>query len=138
MNTLHMMVGLPRSGKSTLARSMGFPIVETDAIRTVLHATPFKPNVECLVFAHAHMMVEALFEAGHTDVVLDATAHTTDTRDDWISGQYVRKFYCVDTPLEVCLQRAKETNQEYLLPVIERMSKSLTFPLIQEEMPLNF
>lgn len=72
--TLHLMIGLPRSGKSTLASDLGYPIVEPDAIRQVLHGTPFKPNMEHMVWAMAHLMVESLFEAGHTDVIVDVNS----------------------------------------------------------------
>ena len=37
MKTLHMMVGLPISGKSTIAKGLGFPIVEPDAIRKAVY-----------------------------------------------------------------------------------------------------
>jgi predicted kinase len=37
VKTLHMMVGLPGSGKSTIAKGLGFPIVDPDAIRMAVH-----------------------------------------------------------------------------------------------------
>lgn len=111
--TLHLMVGLPRSGKSTKARELGYPIVEPDAIRMVMHGTPWKPNMESLVWSHAHIMVESLFQAGHEDVIVDATNHTRRRRDEWTSSQWAIRLHVVDTPTEVCIQRAIDTRQGY-------------------------
>jgi predicted kinase len=124
--TLHMMVGLPRSGKSTIAKDLGFPIVEPDAIRTVLHGTPWRVNVEPMVWAIAHIMVEALFEAGHNDVILDAVNHTEERRSEWESEAYQIQYHEVKTSFSECISRAKETNKEYLIPVIERMCQQYT------------
>lgn len=125
MKTLHLMVGLPRSGKSTKAKQLGFPIVEPDAIRKVIHGTAWKPNVEPLVWAQAHLMVEALFEAGHKDVILDATNHTVERRKEWESDQWSLRYHQVLTDQRVCIERAIGTGQDYLVPVIERMSRTL-------------
>ncbi len=126
MKTLHMMVGLPRSGKSTMASSLGFPIVEPDAIRQVMHGTPWKRNVEPLVWAIAHIMVESLFAAGHNDVVLDATCHTIQRRAEWESENYIIQYHEVDTCVSECINRAIINNQRYLIPIIERMARQYT------------
>jgi predicted kinase len=117
------MVGLPRSGKSTLAKKLGFPVVEPDAIRFVIHGTPWRPNVEQLIWSHARIMVEALFHAGHDDVILDAANHTASRRKNWESDQWVVQYHYVETDAATCIDRAKKTNQEYLIPVIERMDR---------------
>jgi len=121
MKILHLLIGLPRSGKSTKAKELGFPVVEPDAIRKVIHGTPWKRNVEHMVWGIAHIMVDALFEAGHNDVILDATNHTSARRSEWESENYSIKYYEIETPMSVCIERARSTNQEYLIPVIERM-----------------
>jgi predicted kinase len=122
-HTLHLMVGLPRSGKSTAARQLGFPIVEPDAIRRVIHGTHWRENVEPMIWAVARIMVESLFESGHPDVVLDAVNHTEERRRVWHNPAWAVRYHCVDTPVDVCLQRARETGQAYLMPVIERMHR---------------
>ena len=126
--TLHLMVGLPRSGKSTLAKKLGIPIVEPDAIRTVLHGTPWKPNMEAFVWASAHLMVESLFEAGHEEVVVDATNHTKRRRDEWINPKWAVQIHMVPTSAEECQRRATATNQEYLIPVITKMASEWEEP----------
>lgn len=89
---LLLTVGLPRSGKSTAARSWGYPIVNPDSIRVALHGQPFVGEAEPFVWAIAKCMVRALFLAGHTRVVLDATNTTRQRRADWKSRSWNRLF----------------------------------------------
>jgi len=122
MKILHLMVGLPRSGKSTAAKLLGFPIVEPDAIRDTIHGTPWKLNMEPMVWAVAHIMVESLFTAGHDNVIVDATNHTAARRIEWESENWVIQYHEINTSADICLERAIATKQEILIPVIKRMS----------------
>ena len=81
---LHLMVGLPRSGKTTRALELGYPIVCPDAIRLAIHGQAFIPEAEPVVWAHAKIMARALFLAGHNDVTIDATNTTFKRREFWI------------------------------------------------------
>jgi len=123
MKTLHMMVGLPRSGKSTHAKKMGLPIVNPDSIRIALHGERFIPAAEPMVWAMAKYMVAALFEAGHDAIILDATNTTVNRRDEWIDKRWGRNFIEIDTSKEVCISRAKETSDERIIPIIEKMAE---------------
>jgi predicted kinase len=116
-----MIIGLPRSGKSTEARFLGYPIVAPDAIRSVIHGTPWRENIEPLIWAQAKIMVESLFKAGHDHVTLDACNHTEERRRIWHSEKWAIKYHLLQTSKEVCVQRAVESDQKYLIPVIERM-----------------
>ena len=81
--TLILTVGLPRSGKSSWARCQGYPVVNPDSIRLRLHGQVFAPQAEPFVWAVAHLMVESLFEAGHSTVILDATNISRRRRRGW-------------------------------------------------------
>lgn len=70
MVRLLVTVGLPRSGKSTWAKQQGAPVVNPDAIRLALHGQAFLQEAEPLVWVMAKYMVEALFLAGHSTVIL--------------------------------------------------------------------
>ena len=122
MKTLHVLVGLPRSGKSTKARELGFPTVEPDAIRRVLYDKPFDGKNEMLVWGLAKTMVESLFSAGHNDVILDAVNHTRERRSVWSSDRWAVKFIVLPALKEECIHRAVRDGREYLIPVIERMA----------------
>jgi len=126
---LHIVVGLPRAGKSTLCRTLGFPVVEGDAVRKVLRCFPFKAEMEPQVELTKQLMVASLFEAGHTDVILDDCCETSAKRNAWC--EYERIFHEVRTDVEECCKRAIERDQDYLVPVIRQKASVLTWPLDQ-------
>lgn len=130
--TLTLTVGLPRSGKSTWAKASGYPVVNPDSIRLVLHGQPFLPEREPEVWRLTRLMVEALFQAGHQTVVLDATNVTRKRRDAWRSDNWRVRFVVFPADKWTCQARAVMTNQDYLLPVIDRMAGAYE-PLTPQE-----
>ena len=123
-----MTVGLPRSGKSTWALQQEYPVVNPDSIRLALHGQPFISLAEPFVWAIAKVMVRALFITGHNTVILDATNTTNARREEWVSKSWEQKFVVFDTPIYECINRAKESDKEYLIPVIEKMSMEMEIP----------
>jgi predicted kinase len=116
------MCGLPRSGKSTWARKTSYPIVCPDAIRLGLHGQRYIELAEPFVWATAKLMVRSLFLSGHKHVVFDATNANRKRRKELESPDWGLYFKYIDTPKEVCLDRARETKDEAIKPVIERMA----------------
>lgn len=133
---LILMVGLPRSGKSTVARKMGYPIVSPDAVRLGLHGFSFLREAEFMVWPLAVLMVKALFHAGHDVVILDATNHTKERRKFWSdAGPWALSYAMVPTTKDTCLMRARteedmadSPNDFSLIPVIERMAEAWEDP----------
>ena len=129
---LILMVGLPRSGKTTLALEYGFPIVSPDAIRLALHGQTFRSEAEFMVWPLAILMVKALFAAGHTEVILDATNHTLKRRQFWYdAGDWQIGYAHCTADRDTCIRRAEEEeslqdppNDFSLVPVIERMAEA--------------
>lgn len=72
MATLHITVGIPGSGKSTIAAALGVEVVSPDAIRVELCGTVADQTRNDLVFTEAHRQVAAHLAAGR-DVAFDAT-----------------------------------------------------------------
>lgn len=126
--TLLMMVGLPRSGKSTWAQYHHYPIVNPDSIRLVLTGQRVVQQAEPMVWTMARYMVEALFLAGHHTVILDATNINKKYRDQWRSPNWNIRMKIIPTSPDVCKQRAIATGQDDLLPVIDRMYAELMTP----------
>jgi len=112
-NILISTVGLPRCGKSTWTKNQGCPVVNPDSIRLALHGQRYIAQAEGIVWATAQLMVKALFLAGHN------TSYAR--RTEWRNPLWKNVYVGFDTPLEVCLQRALDTNQEDLVPVINAM-----------------
>jgi AAA domain-containing protein len=113
-------VGLPRSGKSTWARSQSYPIVNPDSIRLAMHGQRFAAGAERFVWATAHAMVKALFLAGHSTVILDACNNTRKRRDEWQSEKWDTVFKVIPESELVCYQRASAEDYAEIVPVVER------------------
>lgn len=124
--TLLSMLGLPRSGKSTitarLRRELGVPVVNADSIRLALHGQRYEALAESFVFAIREVMVRSLFNAGHELVIYDETNFSRATRDRMKSKNWDNLYLLVDTTPEVCKERALLTEQPDLLPVIDAMA----------------
>ncbi len=137
-HTLVCMMGLPYAGKSMwaheLVRSLGMPMVCPDAIRRGLHGERFIAEAEDMVWAIAHTMVRSLFLAGHPLVLLDACNGTVKRRKAWWSTQWQTFFRHIDTPYDVCYERALQFNDLEILPSLQRMSEQFE-PLGPSEAP---
>ncbi len=122
---LVLMVGLPRSGKTTAARYISTqwqaPIVNPDAIRLALHGQAFYPQAEPMVWAIAKTMVRSLFLAGHDTVIVDACNNTKKRRAEWKSWQeeWELESVTVYETKEALLKRARDNSA--LIATIERM-----------------
>jgi predicted kinase len=121
-NVLICTVGLPRSGKSTWAKTTSFPIVNKDAIRLALHGKRYLLEAEGMVNELSKIMVKSLFLAGHKTVILDETNITKQRRDVWLSNDWTTEYTVFDTPKEICIERALLTDDYEIIPIIEKMS----------------
>lgn len=110
---------MPRAGKSTWSRQQGLPVVNPDSIRLALHGGTYVPQAEPFVWAICHVMVRALFLAGATTVILDATNTTRARRDEWVSPDWTRKFVLFSQGYNECVRRAGDN--AILVSIIKRM-----------------
>lgn len=127
MSTFYFMVGIPGSGKSTFAASLGCRVVCPDTIRETHRVG--SPEA----FAIAQQEIRSTLIAGE-DVVFDATSTLRIYRAETINASkpYADKVVCIwmDVPLEVCIARHLERMKSGVrttlpVPVIERMSRQL-------------
>lgn len=128
-----LMVGLPRSGKTTIAKELikhvDAAIVSPDAIRLSIHGQSFRAESENLVWAIAHHMVDSLFLSGHSTVIIDACNISRKRRAEWLKPGL--EFYAIEltTPTAVCLDRCEDPHLE---EVVERMSSHYEPPSMEE------
>lgn len=127
MPIYYFMVGIPGSGKSTYATTLGCTVVCPDTIREVHRVG--SPEA----FAIARQQIKKALEAGE-EVVFDATNTLRQYRADMIAAgkPCADKTICVwmDMPLAVCIVRHLERMKSgvrttLLIEVIERMSSQL-------------
>ncbi len=126
--TLISMVGLPRSGKSTITKKLSAdlsaPVVNRDSIRLALHGKRYEALAEPMVKAISLVMIRSLFGAGHQIVINDETNFSRAARDYCRDNdKWDTCFYWVNTSAAICKERAIETNQADLCPVIDDMQK---------------
>lgn len=127
-------VGLPRSGKSTWAKSQAYPVVNPDSVRLAIHGERFIAIAEPYVWATVRAMVRALFLAGHDHVILDACNNSRKRRDGWRSGEWATFFKYFDAPAGVCKGRSLQLGDEGIIPIIERMAEKFEPPRDDEEL----
>jgi predicted kinase len=111
LGRLAILCGLPKSGKTTYAKTMrgeGWVVVCPDTVRLALHGQPFAAHAEPFVWATVELMVRALLQDEHK-VLVDATNTTRKRRAQWV--RMAQEFglildaYVMDTPVEECHYR---------------------------------
>lgn len=119
------MMGLPRSGKSTIVKrlreELGAPVVHRDSIRLALHGQRYQGLAEDFVKGISIVMLRSLIMVGHPVVIVDETNFSKAARNALRSADWDLYFYEVDTHPDVCKQRAIATGQDDLIPVIDGM-----------------
>ena len=126
---IYMMVGLPRSGKSTfvdLNLKEMLPIVSADRLRLLIYGQKFWAPGEKLVWTIRSIIIKSLLEQG-IDIVIDETNTTKERRREIIDlakeYNYSVKAVIIETPKDICINRAKMEGDNNIIPVIERMAE---------------
>lgn len=109
-NTLTILCGLPRSGKSTwVEKNKGNSIVvSNDWIRENILGTQYSHSANAIIWAIVDASLRIILSQDK-DVILDGINNTPDIRKFFIDigreyGAKI-KMVCFMTPLEVCLAR---------------------------------
>ena len=139
MNKFIMLIGLPASGKSTIAEeytSNGYICHSSDTIREELFDNVNHQADNQLIFETLHKRVREDLLAGE-DVVYDATNLSMKRRRgfirQWLNGlECAKTVVIVATPFNECVQRDHNRERTVGVKVLDRMYKSFNFPLLQE------
>lgn len=128
MNKLYTMVGIPGSGKSTIANQIpNTVVVSSDAIRKELYGAEEIQGNGKQVFDLVYKRIGKELAKGQ-DVVFDATNLTPWTRNAVFrfTAEHIAVF--VNTSLDDCLERNAARERKVPEEVIYRMYHSLTCP----------
>lgn len=126
-------IGKARSGKSTFVkRWIREPDPEgrvkaifcSDDIRMAIHGNRYKSLAEPMVFGIKQVVLRAHMLRGDL-LFCDGTHSTEDSIKRILEVDMNAEPMIFDTPLEVCLQRARDTNQLDLLSVIPRHHRQI-------------
>lgn len=101
-------------------------VVNADQIRLTLHGKRFWPQAEPMVEAIKLFMIRHFLDSGY-DVLVDGTHTTKKSIRKLLEIDHNADFYLVDTPAQVCKDRARACGQEDLVVrgVIDRMDAHL-------------
>lgn len=140
MKNIAIMVGLPRSGKSTISEKMkeeneGSMIFSADKIRLLLYGQRFYREGEAMMWAFHDLMFKLLVEQG-IDIIVDETNTMAERRQQYIklakANGYSVTCVWVTADAETCKRRAIITGQDDVVHVIDRMQSKFQEPVEAE------
>ena len=137
---LTIMCGLPSSGKTTKAQTMGGrTVLSPDDVRLALHGERYIANAEGFVWATVETAARALL-LSRNDVVIDATNNTAARRARWkkIASEFgitLGVMYMM-TPFDECMERIGD--DDVMADVLKRMYQEFEPPNAEEEGCLVF
>jgi predicted kinase len=132
-----IMVGLPRSGKSTWVDKYKYNavVISADDLRLLIYGQRYFSGGEQYMWAVRDTMLKYLINQGK-DIIIDDTNTMISRRSLIIklakSAGYYIKAIVVATDLEECIRRATVTEQADLEPAIYRMNKQYQPPTEEE------
>ena len=139
MIKFYMMIGLPASGKSTIAREIAEKenavVISTDKLRKELLNDENSQADNNLIFKEAEKRLKENINNGN-NVIFDATNINYKKRRDWLNrfNKYnVEKIaILVATPYEECLERNAKRKRKVPEEVITRMYYNFYIPQYYE------
>jgi len=138
MKTIKILIGLPRSGKSTwvINNKTNEVVISVDDLRYIVYNQRFWSDGEPLMWSVRGIMLKYLMQQG-VDIIIDETNTTIDRRKSIIKlakqyGYHIIGKYFQMVRIEDCIKRAEKTNQLDLIPIINIMKEKLESPSMEE------
>lgn len=130
---LTMLIGLPRSGKTTYrsCRNNVEFVISADEVRKAVYGARFWPPGENLMWAIRDLMLNYALNQP-IDLIIDETNLSRNRRIKAIKKAHENGYFVhglvFTTDADTCIQRAYKTEQEDLVPVIKRMDATKEMP----------
>lgn len=135
MIDFYMMVGLPASGKSTVAENLGVVVRSSDDLRVELLGDVNDMSDNSSVFDVLHSLIKSDLYRGQS-VVYDATNLKSKYRKAFLES--IKLLPCrkicifMNTPYAVCWNRNNSRSRVVPFEAMERMKNNLEPPTIME------
>lgn len=132
----YMLVGLPGSGKSAIAKELGVKVFSSDSLRKELFGNEECQDKNGELFSELHKRIKDCLKNGE-DCVYDATNISAKRRTHFINNE-LNKIPCekicifVATDMNVCLQRNNIRERKVPYEVIKRMYLNFEIPQYRE------
>lgn len=135
--TITMLIGLPRAGKTEfIKRSLTDQIIiSADQFRQIMYGQRYYMDGESFMWATREVSLKILMQQG-VDIVVDETNITAANRAKLIRlakhhGYKIAAIW-IDALPDLCKCRAISTNQEDLIPIIDKMAAQFEKPEYKE------
>ena len=135
MNKFYMLVGIPYSGKSTVAKELGGEIFASDKLREELWGSESIQGDNKLLFKELHNRIKKSLNQGK-DCVYDATNIHSKARTQFLKE--IKNIKCekicvfVATDYNVCLKRMNGRERVVPVEVVNRMYTHIDIPQYRE------
>lgn len=138
MGTMYMMIGLPGSGKSTIANEIGkelrIPVVSSDEVRKEVTGSEEDFSKDGYIWGEVipNKLKSALLKG---DVIFDATNLRVRDRNKTkkaIGLEHEYQAIYVDVPLETCIERQGNRDRKVPPERIEEMHNEMVAPTTKE------
>jgi hypothetical protein len=138
-NKLYFLIAPARAGKSTYCRdwerwSTGSPnfhngarprvVVNADSLRLAMYGQRWNGYMEGIIHSFNEIIIKKYLLMGY-DVLVDETNCSINTIKKILAIRNDAIPIVLNTPISTCIRRAYDTNQEDLIPVIQKMFANL-------------
>lgn len=133
--SLHILCGIPGSGKSTISDHLSGQVVSTDSIREFLWQDATIVKHDALVFQLVENIINYLLGIGK-DVIFDATNLRVEIRKKYIKLAKLHHtpviLHWVNCSLATSIERNAKRDRNVPVPAINGLYKSFQKPQIEE------
>jgi len=128
---MYLLCGLPGSGKSTYAASLGLPTISADSIREEWYGDAAVQGDGKAIFAEVYSRIDKAIASG-IDFCVDNTSVDTRARANYLGRgtEVVAVFF--NTSIEECKRRNNLRSRVVPEWVIDKMASRLTTPTTEE------